>query len=130
MSKTIAHYSSYSRANGWIHTSGQLPLLNSDTKKCPEGISAQTLLVLQKVEALLTQEGLTKEHIIKTTAFITDIDDWAAVNDVYASFFGDHKPARSIIPVSKLHYGCLIELEAIAYKAPQINHVSAIGGLR
>lgn len=119
MSKTIAHYSSFTRAGGWLLTSGQLPLLNGDTKKCPEGISAQTRLVLQKVETLLLQEGLTKEHIIKTTAFITDIDDWAAVNDVYANFFGDHKPARSIIPVSKLHYGCLIELEAIAYKAPK-----------
>ncbi len=117
MSKTIAHYSPYTRAGGWLHTSGQLPLLDSDTKKCPEGVTAQTLLVLQKVESLLEQEGLTKNDIIKTTAFITDINYWAEVNAVYSSFFGNHKPARSIIPVSKLHYGCLIELEAIAYKA-------------
>ncbi len=118
MSRTIAHYSPYTTADGWLHTSGQLPLLNRESKTTPKGISAQTLLVLQKVESLLEQEGLTKDDILKTTAFITDIDYWAEVNEVYADFFGDHRPARSIIPVSKLHYGCLIELEAIAYKAP------------
>jgi reactive intermediate/imine deaminase len=113
----IPHYSPYKKADGWLYTSGQLPLIDGKTKQCPDGISAQTLLVLQKVEALLAQEGLSKGDIIKTTAYITDIDYWAEVNAVYADFFGAHKPARSIIPVSKLHYGCLIELEAIAYKA-------------
>ena len=118
MSKTIAHYSSYVTVDGWLHTSGQLPLMNRETKTCPDGIAAQTLFVLQKIESLLAAEGLKKEHIIKTTAFITDIDYWAEVNEVYADFFGDHKPARSIIPFSKLHYGCLIELKGIAYKGP------------
>ena len=113
----IAHYSPYTTANGWLFTSGQLPLLDRETKKIAVGISAQTLLVLQKVEALLQEQNMTKEYIIKTTAFITNIEDWGAVNAVYAQFFGDHKPARSIIPVSELNYGCLIELEAIAYKS-------------
>lgn len=97
-------------------TSGQLPLLNRETKEVAQGIKAQTLLVLEKVETLLKAKGLDRNHIIKTTAFITDINDWAAVNEVYAEFFKGHKPARSIIPVSDLHFGCLIELEAIASK--------------
>ncbi len=52
--------------------------------------------------------------MIKTTAYITNISDWGIVNEVYNQFFGEHKPARSILPVSDLHLGCLIELEAIA----------------
>ncbi len=75
---------------------------------------AQTRLVLDKVENILREYGLTKRNIVKTTAFITDIESWEEVNEIYAEFFGDYKPARSIIPVSDLHFGCLIELEAIA----------------
>jgi len=114
MSQIPPHYSPYVKANNLIFTSGQLPLLDRATKKSAEGIRAQTLLVLKKVEELISKEGLTKRDIIKTTAYITDINDWGTVNEVYQQFFGDHKPARSIIPVSGLHFGCLIELEAIA----------------
>ncbi len=115
MARNLApHYSSYVRQDNLIFTSGQLPLLDRTSKEVPSGIKEQTLLVLQKVEKLLISEGLDRQNIIKTTAFITDIDYWNEVNEVYFEFFGDYKPARSIIPVSKLHYGCKIELEAIA----------------
>jgi len=110
------HYSPYTKAGVLIFTSGQLPILDRATKSKPEGIEAQTLLVLNKVESLLKEEGLDKTAIVKTTAYITNGDDWGKVNEVYAKFFGDHKPARTIIPVSTLHYECLIELEAIASK--------------
>jgi len=108
------HYSPYKIAGGLLFTSGQLPIVDLETKSTPEGIKKQTLLVFQKVESLLKMEGLDRTSIIKTTAFLSNIDDWPAVNEVYSEFFGDYKPARSIIPVDKLHYGCLIELEAIA----------------
>ena len=114
MSQIPPHYSPYIKANNMIFTSGQLPLLDRATKKSAEGIRAQALLVLQNVEKLIAQEGLSRNDIIKTTAYITEINDWGAVNEVYQEFFGDYKPARSIIPVSTLHFGCLIELEAIA----------------
>jgi len=116
MSNIPPHYSPLTKSGDLFFTSGQLPLLNRDTKEVAQGIKAQTLLVLEKAEALLKAKGLDRTHIIKTTAFITDINDWGAVNEVYADFFGDHKPARSIIPVRDLHFGCLIELEAIASK--------------
>ena len=108
------HYSPVIKSGDFIITSGQLPIINRATKEVPAGIAAQTRVVLQKVEDIMKQYGLTKRHIIKTTAFITDIANWDEVNDVYASFFGaDYKPARSILPINSLHYGCLIELEAI-----------------
>ena len=114
MSQIQPHYSPYIKANNLIFTSGQLPLIDRATKKNAVGIRAQTMLVLKKVENLIASEGLTRKDIIKTTAYITNINDWGIVNEVYYEFFGEHKPARSIIPVSDLHFGCLIELEAIA----------------
>jgi len=115
------HYSPAIKSGDLIFTSGQLPLINRETKETPEGIKAQTLLVLRKVEAILERYELSKRHIIKTTAFITDVSYWNEVNEVYASFFEeDYKPARSILPIGSLHYGCLIELEAIAsFTLPQ-----------
>ncbi len=108
------HYSSSVRAGNLIFTSGQLPLLDRVSKKTPDNIKDQTLLVLQKVAEILNEYGLTKRHIVKTTAFITDIAYWDDVNEVYAEFFGLYKPARSVLPINELHFGCLIELEAIA----------------
>lgn len=117
MAKSIPpHYSPMVKLGNLIFTSGQLPLLKREKKAAPESIEEQTLLCLQKIEALIAEHGLTKHEVIKTTAFISNIDDWGAVNQVYADFFGEHKPARSIIPVKKLNYGCKIEIEAIAGK--------------
>jgi len=114
MANVPPHYTPMVQSGNLFLTSGQLPLLNRETKEVADGIKAQTLLVLEKVETLLKAKGLDRSHILKTTAFITDINYWGEVNEVYADFFGEHKPARSIIPVSDLHFGCLIELEAIA----------------
>ena len=111
---TGPHYAPAVRSGDLIFTSGQLPIIDPKTKALADGIEAQTKLVLTKVEQILESYGLTKEHIIKTTAYITDVAYWGVVNEVYAEFFGKYKPARTILPVAHLHYGCLIELEAIA----------------
>jgi len=108
------HYSPYVKRGDLVFTSGQLPLIDPVNKIAAEGIKEQTRLVLKKIEKILSECKLEKRHIVKTTAFITNMEDWGAVNEVYAEFFGEIKPARSIIPVSALHYGCMIELEAIA----------------
>lgn len=108
------HYSPSIKAGNLIFTSGQLPILDRVTKKTPEGIKEQTRLVLKKVELIMKEYGLDRSNIIKTTAFITDINYWDDVNEVYAEFFGEIKPTRSVLPIANLHYGCLIELEAIA----------------
>ena len=110
------HYSPAIMAGNFLFTSGQLPLVCREPLEVPTSIEDQTRLVLDKVLDILGKHDMDRSHIIKTTAFITDMNHWDNVNSVYAEFFGDLKPARSIIPASGLHFGCLIELEAIAYK--------------
>lgn len=113
---SAGHYSPTIASGNLIFTSGVLPILNRETKEVPPTIEEQCRLVLTKLEELLGAHNLNRGHIVKTVAYISNVDDWGTVNNVYASFFGDHKPARSIIPVSELHYGCKIEIEAIASK--------------
>lgn len=116
--KIPPHYSPVTLFGNLIFTSGQLPLLDPKTKEVPQGIEAQTRLTLEKLENVIQAHGMNRSDILKTTAFITNMDDWDIVNQVYAEFFGDHKPSRSIIPCNNLHYGCLIEIEGVAGKNP------------
>lgn len=111
--KSNGHYSMAIRHNGCIYIAGQLPIQGED-KQIPEGIEAQTLLVLQKVERIVIAAGSSKNKIIQLRVYITDVDLWGKVNAAFANFFGDHKPVRAIVPVPNLHYGCLIEIEGIA----------------
>jgi len=108
------HYSSTIKSGHLVFTSGVLPILNRETKEVDPDIVNQCQLVLERLESLISEHGLDRNDIIKTTCYISNGNDWATVNAVYARFFGNHKPARSIIPVSTLHYGCQIEIEAIA----------------
>lgn len=111
---TPPHYSPAVRAGNLVMTSGQLPILDRSAGTSPATIEEQARLVLERAEAAIAEFGLTRTDIVKTTAFICNMSDWDKVNEIYAEFFGDHKPARSIIPAPPLHFGCLIELEAIA----------------
>ena len=107
------HYSHCVEHNGILYLSGQLPLLADGG--VPDGIEAQTLLTLQKVEKILQAAGSNKEQVLRMTVYITDIAYWPEVNAAYADFFGDHKPARCIIPCGKLNYGALIEIDCTAF---------------
>jgi reactive intermediate/imine deaminase len=107
------HYSHCVEHNGILYLSGQLPLLADGG--VPEGIEPQTLLTLQKVEKILQAAGSKKEQILRMTVYITDIAYWPEVNAAYANFFGNHKPARCIIPCGKLNYGALIEIDCTAF---------------
>lgn len=107
------HYSHCVEHNGILYLSGQLPLLPDGT--VPDSIEAQTLLTLQKVEKILQAAGSKKEQILRMTVYITDIAYWSEVNAAYADFFGNHKPARCIIPCGKLNYGALIEIDCTAF---------------
>ena len=77
-------------------------------------IEEQTLQVLENIETILKDSGLDKNKILKTTAYISDMSHWSRVNEVYKKFFGKHKPARAVVPTNKLHFGVLIEIEAVA----------------
>ena len=108
------HYSQAVVYNGMIFISGQIPIVPSTGEKLTGPIEEQTLQVLQNIKAIVEASGSEISKIIKVTVYISDIELWGEVNKVYAAFFGDHKPARAIVPVKDLHYGCKIEMEAIA----------------
>lgn len=108
------NYSQCIEHNGLLYISGQLPI-SPNTKEIPNGITEQTKLVLQKIELIINESGSSKNQILQMRIYISDISLWESVNDIYTEFFGNHKPVRCIVPTGKLHYGCLIEAEAIAY---------------
>ena len=80
------------------------------------GIEEQTRTALANVERVLQAAGLGKENVAMCRVYIPDVSLWDAVNDVYAAFFGTHKPARVVVPTRELHHGALVEIEAIAEK--------------
>lgn len=108
------HYSTVIEHNGLLYLSGQLPYLRG-TKKIPEGIEAQTALVLENIEFILKEAGSSKNQILQMRLYIPNISLWEKVNEVYAGFFTEHKPARTVVPTRELHFGALIEVECIAY---------------
>lgn len=111
----IGPYSQAIEVNGIIYTSGMIPVI-PETGEVVEGIEAQARQALSNVKALLESQGSGMEQIIKTTVFIKNMDDFAKVNEVYASFFEKDFPARSCVEVARLPKDVLIEVEAIALK--------------
>ena len=110
----LGHYSQAIVSQGFVFVSGQLPIVLEDPSIFLETVQEQTLQVLNNLQAVLKASGSDKSKVVKTTIFISDISIWAQVNEVYASFFGDHKPARSAVPTKNLPKGYLIEVEAVA----------------
>ena len=111
----VGPYSQAVLTGGLLLTSGQLGL-NPETGILPEGVEAQAAQALQNIGAILAEAGYERTDVVKTTIFIRNMGDFAAVNRIYAGFFGDHKPARSCVEVSALPKGGLVEIEAIAAK--------------
>lgn len=108
----IGPYSQGFIANGFVFTSGQIPV-DPETGEIPEGIAAQAAQSCQNVGALLEAAGVGFEDVIKTTCFLADMADFAAFNAVYADYFTS-KPARSCVAVKDLPKGVLCEIECIA----------------
>ncbi|MFT3983209.1 MAG: RidA family protein [Lachnospiraceae bacterium] len=111
----IGPYSQAIEVNGFIYTSGMIPVI-PETGEVVEGIEAQARQALSNVRALLESQGSGMEQIIKTTVFIKNMDDFAKVNEIYATFFEKDFPARSCVEVARLPKDVLIEMEAIALK--------------
>lgn len=95
-------------------TSGQLPIDPATGSFAEGGIAGQTRQSLLNVQAVLAAAGLTLENVIKTTVFLKDMNDFAAMNEVYATFFPGNPPARSAVEVARLPKDALVEIEAIA----------------
>ena len=109
----IGPYSQGIRAGNLVFTSGQIPL-DPATGLIPQGIEAQTRQAMENVLAVLAQAGATAENIVKTTVFLRNMDDFAAMNGVYATFFSGPAPARSAVQVARLPKYCPLEIEAVA----------------
>ena len=108
-----APYNQAVKAAGLVFVAGQLGLRPGD--KAPvEGITAQTEQAMQNLRAILEEAGSGLEHLVKTTVFLQNLDDFVAMNEVYASHVGDDPPARSTVEVAKLPSGALVEIEAVA----------------
>lgn len=110
----IGPYSQAIRVGNLVYTSGQLPI-DPATGAFPEGgITAQTRQSLLNVQAILAEAGLAMSDVVKTTVFLADMNDFAAMNAVYADFFSEPFPARSAVAVKTLPKGAQVEIEVIA----------------
>jgi 2-iminobutanoate/2-iminopropanoate deaminase len=112
----IGPYSQAIAADGSVFCSGQVGF-DPATGELVEGLEAQAERALRNLEAVLDAAGVTFADVVKTTIFLTDMGDFAAVNAVYARFVADPPPARSTIAVAALPKGALVEIEAIARRA-------------
>jgi 2-iminobutanoate/2-iminopropanoate deaminase len=111
----IGPYSQAVEVNGLIYTSGMIPVI-PETGEIVQGIENQARQALTNVRSLLEAAGSSMDKVVKTTVFIKDMNDFAKVNEVYASFFEGEYPARSCVEVARLPKDVLIEMEAIALK--------------
>ena len=110
----IGPYSQAVEANGFVFASGQLPI-DPSTGQFPEGgVKEQTRQSLLNAQAILREAGLELQNVVNTTVFLASKDDFAAMNEVYSSFFSEPVPARSAVAVKTLPKGALVEIECIA----------------
>lgn len=109
------HYSQAVVSGNVIFVSGQLPVVPLTGDRLTGSVSDQTLQALKNVLSIVRAAGGDITTIARTTIYTTDVKSWEEVNRVYADFFGPVHPARSIITVAGLHYGCLVEIEAVAF---------------
>jgi 2-iminobutanoate/2-iminopropanoate deaminase len=112
--KAIGPYSQAIRANGFVFLSGQIPL-DPNTQQVVEGDAAiQTERVLENLKGVVEAAGSNLQRVVKTTVFLADMNDFAAMNEVYARYFATHPPARSTVQVSRLPKDVRIEIDLIA----------------
>lgn len=113
--KAVGPYSQAVEQNGMLFISGQVPV-NPATGDIPEDITAQTKQVLENIKAIATEAGYTMKNIVKCTCLLDDMDNFKAMNEVYATYFPTEPPARAAFGVVKLPLGVKVEIEAIAIK--------------
>ena len=112
--KAIGPYSQGIRVNGFVFTAGQVALDPKTGELVTGGITEQTTRALENLRAILTEAGSSLAQVVKTTVFLIDMADFAAMNEVYGRAFGAHRPARSTVAVAALPRGARVEIEAIA----------------
>lgn len=112
----IGPYSQAMEANGTLYISGQIPFVPATMTLVSDCVKEQTRQCLENLKAIATEAGYSLEHFAKCGIFIADMNDFAAINEVYAEYFSDHKPARFCVEVSRLPRDVKIEIDATAVK--------------
>ena len=114
LAKPGGHYSHAVVAGGLVFVSGQLPIAPDGAKLNAASFDEQARQVLLNVEVALVAAGSSVAQLAQVRVYVTDIDNWPAFNTIYAQWAGASRPARAVVPVSQLHFGFLIEVEAVA----------------
>lgn len=110
----VGAYSQATTDGDLVFTAGQIPLTADGENLEDEGVATQTRQCLENVKAIVEDEGLTMQDVLKTTVLLADIDDFAEMNDAYGEYFADNPPARSAFAVDALPKGAAVEIEAVA----------------
>ena len=113
--KAVGPYSQAVEADGTLYVSGQLPIVPSDSS-IPDTIEEQTAQSLSNIRAILSEAGYSLSDVVKSTVLLADMNDFAAMNGVYATFFTERMPARVCYQVARLPMGVKIEIDVIAVK--------------
>ncbi len=111
----VGPYSQAMIAGDFVYVSGQLPINPETGKMVTTSIKDQTRQSLENAKAILKEAGTTLENVVKTTVFLQNMGDFGDMNEVYAEFFTDHKPARAAFEVAKLPLGADVEIQMVAY---------------
>ncbi|MCG6958021.1 MAG: RidA family protein [Gemmatimonadetes bacterium] len=112
--RPAGHYSQAIVHGDAVYVAGQLPI-DPDNPKAPPGDAAQQARqALSNVARILEAAGSGLDQVLQMTIYVSDVSHWSAVNQVYAEMMGAHRPARAVVPVGELHYGYLVEIQAIA----------------
>jgi 2-iminobutanoate/2-iminopropanoate deaminase len=112
--KAIGPYEQALKVDGWVFTSGQIPLDPKTGTMVEGGIGAQTRQVLDNLRAVLEAAGTSMSRVVKTTVYMTSLADFQKMNEVYAEYFPQDKPARSTVGVAALPRGAMIEIDVVA----------------
>ena len=111
----IGPYSQAIKIDNFLYTSGQISLDAETMEMVTGSIEIETEKVLQNLQAILMKAGLNLNHVIKTTVYLSDLDDFSKMNQVYEKFFADNRPARACVQVAALPKGAKVEIDAIAH---------------
>ena len=114
VAKPGGHYSHAAIANGMVYVAGQLPITPAGEKLVDAPFEVQARQVLSNVRAILEACDSGTDRLVQVRVYVAGIQHWPKFNEVYAEWAGDAKPARAVVPVPELHYGLLVEVEAIA----------------
>ncbi|MEZ8125787.1 RidA family protein [Vibrio splendidus] len=110
----VGPFSQAIKSNGMLYLSGQLPLDPETMKFSTSNVTGQAEQIFRNISSVIAEAGCEKESIVKTTVFLSDMNNFAEFNAAYSEFFGEHKPARSCVEVARLPLDALVEIELIA----------------